>query len=281
MPREGAGSRRVAHEGSGASGHAGRRRAPGHYNAPEMAGSLRLALLGQAAAYDGEAAIRCASKKAFALLAYLALERRSHSRRSLAALFWGSRDAEAARTSLRATLFRLPEPLARCVTVERETLRIADAQALACDVRSFEAFAQGGDFAALERAAALYKGHLLDDFDADATPEFDDWLDRERTRLKQIAYALFDRLIVAHFERAARASPSDARPAYEAAISRAQHWLALDPGAEVAHRHLIRAYVDTGRRDAAQSQLEACRRALAVAEGRTPAPETNALLASS
>ncbi|HVF64840.1 MAG TPA: tetratricopeptide repeat protein [Casimicrobiaceae bacterium] len=246
-----------------------------------MPGPLRLALLGQSAAYDGEAPVRCASKKAFALFAYLALERRSHSRRSLALLFWGSRDAEAARTSLRATLFRLPDPLARCVAIDRETLRITDSAALACDVEAFEALAQGSDLAGLEQAATLYKGHLLDDFDADATPEFDDWLDRERARLKQTAYALFDRLIVARLERATRAPASDARMAYDAVIAAAQHWLALDPAAEVAHRHLIRAYVDTGRRDAAQSQLDACRRALAVVEGRALAPETRALLAAS
>ena len=58
MPREGAESRKMAYQRAAeANGGIGRRPASGHYNAPDMAGSLRLALLGQAAAYDGEAAV--------------------------------------------------------------------------------------------------------------------------------------------------------------------------------------------------------------------------------
>jgi predicted ATPase/DNA-binding SARP family transcriptional activator len=245
-----------------------------------MADPVRLTLLGQSVAYAGDATIRCASKKAFALFAFLALDRRSHSRRALAALFWGGRDAEAARASLRATLFRLPAPMTQCLAIEREALAVVDSAALTCDVARFEALVQSNDVRRLQEAAELYKGHLLQDFDADATPEFDDWLNRERARLKQLAYQLFDRVIAAQYEQLGRAVPSASNLSYEAAVALAQQWLVLDPAAERAHRWLMRVYLDAGRPEAAQAQYDSCQRALAVAEGRAPTAETRALVAA-
>jgi len=245
-----------------------------------MAGPVRLSLLGQAVAHDAGGPVSCPSRKSFALFAFLALDRRKHTRRALAALLWGSRDAEAARASLRATLFRLPESLSSCLSIERETLSIGDGGMLSTDVQQFERGARAGTAVELEQALALYGGHLLHGFDADATPEFDDWLDRERARLKRLAYDAFDRLIGARLDGADQGPEADRAAACDAAVASAQQWLALDPAAERAHQWLIRAYLASGRGDSALAQYELCERALAVVEGRAPAPQTRALLAA-
>ena len=246
-----------------------------------MGDPVRLTLLGQSVAHTAGATIPCASKKAFALFAFLALDRRKHSRRALAALFWGTRDNEAALASLRATLFRLPAPLAKCLAIERDALALSDAAALSCDVASFATLAQSADASRLQDAAALYTGHLLQNFDADATPEFDDWLNRERAQLKQAAYQVFDRVVAAQYEQLARTVPSSPNHAYETAVALAQRWLMLEPAAERAHRWLIRVYLASGQSEAAHAQFDLCQRALAVAEGRGPSAETRALVSAS
>ncbi|HEX4885643.1 MAG TPA: BTAD domain-containing putative transcriptional regulator, partial [Casimicrobiaceae bacterium] len=242
-------------------------------------GALRLTLLGPAAAQSGTDAVRCTSRKAFALFAYLVLERRPHSRRALSSLFWGARDPEASRTSLRATLFRLPAPMAGCLAVERDTIGVALHAAIDCDAVAFDRLAADGGLDAAQKAATLYQGHLLADFEADATPEFDDWVSRERTRLKRAAWQVFERAIAWHADALPRA-PGDAEARAREAAALARRWLALDPAAEPAHRWLIRLDVEAGRGDAALAQYESCRRALAVAEGRAPATDTKALVAS-
>ena len=168
--------------------------------------------------------------------------------------------------------------MARCLAIDRDSLAIADDAALTSDVGQFEALARG-DAQRCDEAAALYAGHLLADFDPDATPEFDDWLDNERARLKHLASEVFDRAIEAHCAPAAR-SATGSKASSEAATALARQWLALDPAAERAHRWLMRIHLAAGNVEAAQSQYEICRRAIAVADGRPPAAETRALLGS-
>lgn len=241
-----------------------------------MADAVHLTLLGTPAAHCAGVPLRCPSRKAFALFAFLALDRRTHARRSLAALFWGRRDEEAARASLRATLHRLPQPMAECLAIERESLALSNTAPLRCDVQHFESLCEAGDLQQMQEATRLYGGHLLADFEADATPEFDDWLSRERARLKQVAYQAFDRVIASHYARSSRAAPGSC-DAQETARAIARHWLALEPAAERAHRWLIRFYRDAGDAEAVQAQYDQCQRALAIAEGRAPAAETRAL----
>ncbi|HEY9016496.1 MAG TPA: hypothetical protein VIM84_15685, partial [Gemmatimonadales bacterium] len=69
--------------------------------------------------------------KPLALLAYLVLERRPHSRESLAGLLWGESPELEARASLRQALKQLRDELGELVRAERALVEVTGE--LACD----------------------------------------------------------------------------------------------------------------------------------------------------
>ena len=221
------------------------------------------------------APVDCASKKAVGLFVYLVLTRKAHSRRELAALFWGQRD-EIGRASLRAALHRLPAEMSNCLRVDRETIGLAVSAELSVDVDRFEALADADDLESLDSATTLYGDELLKDFEADATPEFDDWLHAERVRLGQRAQNVFERVLAQRADRA-RKNAAVATSERESALATGTRWVSLMPGSEAAHRWLMQIYIDMGRRDAALAQYELCQRFLAVNHGRAPSRETREL----
>ena len=241
-----------------------------------MAQPLTVRLLGAPQFSEGAQPVVCTSKKSLALFAYLALSGKRHTRHDLAALLWGRRDVDAARTSLRVALHRLPAPLVQCLHLERDSVGIDPAAAAIVDVDRFEALATEASLESLEAAAALYNDELLKDFDATASPEFDDWLHAQRVRLAQIAQRVFDGILAQRADRARR-NLATATTERESALTTAVRWAALMPASEAAHRWLMQLYLEMGRRDAALAQYELCQRALAVTHGRAPAPETRAL----
>lgn len=123
--------------------------------------------------------------KRLVLLAYLALgcPNRFVRRDSLIALFWPDSDQDAARHSLRSALHFLRQSLGEGVINGRgqEEVGLRDA-GLWCDAIAFErALAEGKPADALK----LYRGDLLEGFFVpDASPEFEQWLDQERNRLR-------------------------------------------------------------------------------------------------
>lgn len=238
---------------------------------------LRVVLLGEPKLSIDGRTLACASKKSLALFLYVALHPGRQSRRELARLLWGPGHEEAARTSLRSALQRLPRELAERLAVERE--HIALLAPVDLDTRRFEALAAADDLDSLARAAELYGGPLLADFDVDAAPEFDDWLFRERARLLQLAQSVFDRLIAGHRARA-HADQARAAAEREAAMAAARRWVWLDPSSETGHRWLIQLFIESGQREAATAQYEVCQRELAVAFGRGPDAETRAMVES-
>lgn len=240
------------------------------------ADSLVASLLGRPRFSVAAAPITFPSKKALALFAYLVLNRKVHARRDLAALLWGERGGETSRGNLRLALHRLPAELTACLASDRDSVGIRTGAPLACDVERFDALAGSDDLAKLEEAATLYRDGLLKDLDADATPEFDDWLHAERVRWEQRAQSVFDRILGIRASIASR-DAARAPEQREAALATALRWAGLMPGSEAAHRWLIRLHLDRGQRDAAIAQFELCQRLLAVSHGRPPAVETREL----
>ena len=238
---------------------------------------LTIVMLGEPRIYIDDELVVCASKKALGLFYYLAQAGGRHSRRELARLLWGG-DENAARTSLRTALQRLPASLAQWLAVDRESvgLRTEVENRIELDTLRFAALAKSEDVASLTEASHFYGGELLKNLDLDAAPEFDDWLHRERTRFRQLAQSVFNRLIARHRERGQR-DTAQASAEREAAMAAARRWTGLEPAAESAHRWLMRLYFEAGQRDAALAQFEVCQRELAVALGRGPDAETRAL----
>ena len=120
---------------------------------------------------------------------------------------------------------------------------------------------------ALDEAAGLYRDGFLAGFTLRDSPGFDEWqlLQAESLR-RQLAEAL-QALVEAH----------SAAGQWDAAIARAQRWLALDPLDEAPQRALMQLYAWTGRRNLAIHQYEACQRLLHDELDAEPEAETSEL----
>lgn len=232
---------------------------------------LRLILLG--AVRIGPAAglaINLPSRKAQALLAFLGLRPgRPHARAKLAALLWGETGEEQARSSLRQTLMTLRRALPRTrpplLLAVGDTLAINPA-AIDVDVAAFERRVAEGTPGALARAAALYRGDLLEGL-AVAEAPFEEWLTSERERLQQLALRALTRLLE---HQLAAGLLDDALPT-------ASRLLALDPLREAAHRALMHVYTRQGLRGSALRQYQTCVATLQRELGADPEPVTQQL----
>jgi DNA-binding SARP family transcriptional activator len=212
---------------------------------------LNLTLLGGFQGRLGAAVpLTLPTRKSQALLAFLALPPgRSHPRAKLASLLWGGMREPQARSGLRQSLFTLR----KAVDVEPPALLI-DGQTVALNPTSvdvavveFERQVAEGTLAALERAAALYRGELLEGLALQEAP-FEEWILAERERLRELALEALAKLL-----RQQRATG-----ATEAALQTALRLLALDPLQEPVHRAVMRLYVELGRRASALRQYQMC-----------------------
>ena len=148
---------------------------------------LELTLLGGCEGSSGpERPLRLSNKKAWALLAYLALQPgRAFDREHLANLLWGDRFDEQARKSLRQTLYEIRTALGDAAGEHLDTTRdtvCVNGEDLAVDALRFEALTAGDDEGALADADTLYRGPLLQGLDT-GQETFEEWLAAERARL--------------------------------------------------------------------------------------------------
>ena len=212
---------------------------------------LNLALLGGfQGRVDASAPLTLPTRKSQALLAFLALPSgRSHPREKLASLLWGGMREPQARSGLRQSLFTLRkvvggEPPA--LLIDGETVALNPA-CVDVDVVEFERQVADGTLAALERAAALYRGELLEGLALQEAP-FEEWLLAERERLRELALEALAKLL--RHQRTTEAP--------EAALRTGLRLLALDPLQEPVHRVVMRLYVQLGRRASALRQYQIC-----------------------
>lgn len=235
-----------------------------------MEAQLHLELLGSPRMTRGGAPLHFVTTKAAALLCYLAVTGRPHSRASLAALLWGEHAEDDARRNLRVVLTNLRHLVAPHLLITRETLAFDQTSAAWLDVEAFEAALRGAappDLARLSEAVALYQGDFLEGFHVRNAPAFEEWAlaqrERQRQRVLQALHVLVDAHIAQH--------------AYAAGIEHCARLLQLDPWREDAHRRLMLLLASSGQPGAALAQYETCRRILDDELGVRPAPETTAL----
>ena len=216
-------------------------------------------------------------RKALALLAYLAVTRRDHTRDALAALFWPDYDQSRAYAYLRRALWEIHQAVGEgWVSADRETLGLNPDADLWLDVTRFRALLaecrQHGQACAaclplLTEAAALYQDHFLAGFSLKDAPDFDEWVFFEAEGLRRELGGSLERLV------SCLAEQGDAR----GAIPPARRLLTLDPVNEAAHRELMRIYEQAGEHAAAVRQYQECMRILQAELGAAPQPETRAL----
>jgi predicted ATPase/DNA-binding SARP family transcriptional activator len=235
-------------------------------------GSPRLERNGQIVAFD--------TRKALALLAYLAISGQAHSRDALAGLLWPDYDQAHARGALRRTLSTLQKALnAPLLAVSRERIGLNPHQAFWCDALEFrrrlaesaahQHAARLCDFCRenLDQALRLYQGDFLAGFALRDSPTFDDWQYLESESFRRALASALEKLTI------------QARSAgeYEPAIGYAHRWLALDPLREEAHRALMQSFALSGQRNAALRQYRECARILDQELGVSPLEETTRL----
>jgi diguanylate cyclase (GGDEF)-like protein len=260
---------------------------------------LSLYLLGPPRIERDGVPVQVRRRKAIALLAYLAVTGRVHSRDSLATLLWPEQSQSRARAGLRTALADLRKALGEgWLEADRETAGLAwdeDAstpsagqapsipsagQALWLDVRAFQDLladcrAHGhapseacpACLGSLAEAADLYRDDFLAGFTLPDSPAFDDWQFFQSQGLHDELASVLEQLALAHGERGD----------HEQAIAYARRWVALDPLHEPAQRCLIRLYAWSGQRAAALRQYEACAQVLQAELGVPPGEETTAL----
>jgi TolB-like protein/lipoprotein NlpI len=99
---------------------------------------------------------------------------------------------------------------------------------------------------------------------------FEHWLAGERERLRQLASAVYARLM----------DHAEGSGDIESALNHGLKLISLDPLQEQVHRGLMRLYVAQGRNDAALAQYERCKNELSSQLGVNPEPETETLARS-
>jgi serine/threonine-protein kinase len=140
--------------------------------------------------------------KRLALLAYVAAEGPDRTQRDvLRALFWPESDTEHARHALNQALHFLRRVLADAAVVTRGGGEVVlNPELVACDLWAFERALASGE---LEAAVALYQGPFLGDLSAQASVEFEHWVDGARERLAQAHARALEQLALRAEERGA------------------------------------------------------------------------------
>ena len=238
---------------------------------------LSLYLLGIPRIELNGAPVRVDTRKAIALIAYLAVKDEVQSRDGLAALLWPDLDQTRARGALRRTLSALKSQIGdRYLASTRESIELISATDLWVDVLDFrrrlqevhsEAQKVEEQIEHLTAAVKLYRAGFMAGFTLRDAFSFDDWQFIEGETLQRELFGALALLVEAQADSGT----------FPEAIGTAQKWLALDPLQEDVHCHLMRLYTWAGERSAALRQYQTCLHILDSELGVAPLEETTAL----
>ena len=135
-----------------------------------------------------EAGSILAQPKRVAVLLYLSLAQPAgwQRRDTLLGLLWGDLDESRARNSLSQALHHLRRGLgAETIPGQGMDQVRVDPDRLSCDAAQFEALARQGKH---QEALAVYRGDLAPGLYLADAPEFEQWLEGERRRLRDLAF---------------------------------------------------------------------------------------------
>ena len=247
-----------------------------------MGGELQIRTLGGLEiSRDGRPITGFVSAKAQALLCYLAVTGRPHSRPALAGLLWGEMSEASALTNLRQALSNLRRLLPSHLTITRQSVAFNPEAPYWLDVEEFERrvappdlYSQAGRGSKQEQAVQrlrealeLYRGNFLEGLYVRGAPDFEEWALLQQERLRALAlHALH--YLVDHYTT---------RGEYPLALHYVDRLLTLAPWQEEAHRQKMWLLAHEGQLAAALAQYEVCRRALAKELEVEPSTETTAL----
>ncbi len=231
---------------------------------------LHINLLGTPELFlDDQLQLRFRTRKAQALLIYLATTNRKWTRGALATLFWPeTRDATALK-NLRDILPPLRRQVEEYLLIEDDTIALDSAAHYKCDVQDFRTVLEK-EFQHIETdllAATLerYRGEFLQGFaTARISADFELWALREREQLHQLALMGFTTLCQRQQENGA----------LEAALMTNRELLRLVPWDEASHRRQMLLLAQGGQQAAALAHFDICRQMLADELDAEPDAET-------
>lgn len=234
----------------------------------------RLFLLGHfGLRLEGESpqAIQISSKKARALLAFLAMQPdRSGKREQIAALLWGERSDHNARQALRQCLSvlrgELGSPGGELLLSDANTIGL-DADGVAIDAIEFLALAASSEAGDVSRAIALYSGEFLADLDF-KSEAFEQWVSEQRARIELAAARIFE-------THARQMDLAGQGPEAMGAIDRLT---VIDPLREDWQRLALEICARHRGRDAALARAKSFTALLTKELGVAPEPATAALI---
>lgn len=228
--------------------------------------SLSIALLGAPQVEVDGAPLSVDTRKATAMLAFLAVTGSSQSRSVVADLLWPEIDVGRARSALRRTLSTLRAALGGdWIVSDRDSIAL-ELDGAWFDLVEFRrvAAASSAETSALIGACDLHRGDLLAAFGLRDSLAFDDWQRDTEELIRRERAALLDRLV----DRLAREGR------FDDAVVRALQRLDLDPLHEPSHGRLIELYAAAGRRGDALAQYRECVRTLDRELGVQPTSAT-------
>lgn len=242
---------------------------------------LSLRLLGTPIVALNNDPIEVDTRKAIALITYLAVTQQPHQRSTLAVMFWPDSNQERSRSALRRTLAALKKAIGKVwVSADRTTIGLdwewadgrlwADVLHLRRLIREIEAIDEqncAAKLGLLREAAALYRGPFLEGFTLTDSPDFDDWQFFQNEQTRQEIAQVWQNLVACLVQSRE----------FEEAIGYGRQWLALDPLNEKPHQQLMQLYAWAGQRSAALRQYSECERILQEELGLPPQPETTAI----
>jgi len=239
---------------------------------------LRIYLLGSPHLESGDSPVKMDTRKALALLAYLAVTAQEHTRDTIATLLWPEFDQKRARAALRRTLSTLKKAIGdEHLLVTRESIELRIDTSLWIDTAQFEKLiAESEDhhhpgdnlclncIQRLEDAIAFYRGDFMAGFSLRDSASFDDWQFFQSESFKRQLAAVLEKLVNEYSKIGE----------FEKAILHARRWLAIDPLREEAHRALMKSYEWSGQHAAALRQYRECVLVLERELGVPPLEET-------
>lgn len=244
-----------------------------------MAAELKIATLGGLAiAYDSAPVEGLASRKAEALLVYLACKPRPHPRDLLAELLWDDLPLTRSRGNLNVLLSSLRQKFGQAVLSDRRMVWLNAETPLWLDVTMLEEGLgrllppraeplQPPIAAQLETLLDLYQGEFLHGFALRNAASFEQWMLSTQEQLRRMVGSALSALVASHL----------AHGAYQQGINQAHRLIELDSFLEPAHEQLLRLLAYSGQPATALAHYASYSRLLEQELRASPGPQLTAL----
>ncbi|MEZ4664375.1 MAG: BTAD domain-containing putative transcriptional regulator [Caldilineaceae bacterium] len=214
------------------------------------------------------------SRKAQALLYYLATTDGVCTRDTVAGLLWPEMPEKKAKSNLRVAIASVKQQIGAYLNVSSNGLALNRKLTYESDVETFrDALAvalRQRNLEEIEAALTLYKGEFLQGFHISNAAPFEEWLVQQREHLRMLAIQGLESLGAFCLDQ----------KAYATGLAAARQLLMLEPWHENAHRQIMVLLALSNQRSAALAHFEVCQRQLRDELGVAPAPETVALYES-